>query len=58
MHAMRINEAGKTNQEIGRDGYALTPEQKLRTYSLKEIVNTEVEYTKLLQFIVDVSFNF
>ena len=55
MSTIRINEVVRSDEETGRDGHMLTAEQKLRMYTLKEIVNTEEEYTKLLQFIVDVS---
>jgi len=52
---MHINEADPGG---GGDGqghrYALTSEQRLRIYVLKEIIVTEEDYTKLLQFIVEV----
>ena len=54
MSAIKINEANGSDDETGRDGGILTADQKLRMYTLKEIVNTEDEYTKLLQYIVDV----
>ena len=55
MSLIRINEASGSDDETGRDGFVLTAEQKLRMYTLKEIVSTEEEYAKLLQYIVDVS---
>jgi len=54
MSTIRINEVVRSDEEKGRDGYILSAEQKLRIYTLKEIVNTEEEYAKLLQYIVDV----
>ena len=55
MSNFRINEASESDDETGRDGSVLTAEQKLRMYTLKEIVTTEEEYVKLLQYVVDVS---
>ena len=38
----------------GKLGHVLSAEEKLRMYTMKEIVNTEEEYVQLLQFIVEV----
>lgn len=51
--ALHINEADSLTSHDGHV-MALTGEQRLRMYVLKEILETEDDYTKLLQFIIDV----
>nr|XP_026691200.1 rho guanine nucleotide exchange factor 4-like isoform X1 [Ciona intestinalis] len=53
MRSMQISEAEGQDDGHSR-GHLLTNEQRLRMYVLKEILETEEDYTQLLQFIVDV----
>ena len=58
LHGVKINEAENEDGGSLRDGYVLTLNDKLRILALKEIIETEKGYTKLLQFLVDVNFCF
>ena len=53
-----INRAAGYSKTSGKLGHVLSAEEKLRMYTLKEIVNTEEEYVQLLQFIVEVRWIF
>ena len=55
MSAVTINEVDSGDEGSGRNGYVLTTDEKLRIFALREIVETENSYTKLLQFLVDVN---
>ena len=54
MNAVSIHRAEGFGKKIGKVGRQLTPDQKLRMYTAKEIFKTEEEYVKLLKFIVEV----
>ena len=57
MNATNINRAAGYESKSGKHGHILTTEEKLRMYTLKEIVKTEEEYVELLQFVVEVGLN-